>query len=755
MSFYGSVYYQLVDTFYKIIAKNNGRDNNNFLFELEKEMPNQAVGRKGVIELDTGNRWINIADTKAQDSASYQIWHGAPDLTTVKPDNGFKVLLTDKEIKNRIQNGVIYLQDADQFETYENTYDNAGHIASSVKKIYRLPKAEVVEEVEELQALVGVPDGKELPDISDKTLYGYTTENYKDITQLEKYVGDWNQTIKHDPNRFSGTIAAVIGNINTMLGVSGNISATSFKSLTDVIGKIKDLDEKDLYATSSDKPLNIIDGLVKLQKSFKNISATVGTNKTISDGQFASILSRLGVSINEDSIYDHIKAIYGDDDGEVTDSLTTLAARTKALEDKDDSLDLDIKDIVDKMNWSDERTIAKAISDIEKILSWTSENTVAKEIADIQTDLGWNRDDSVALAMTDIEGRATNLETHATNSEDAIKTLQDRAKTIEEAATELTKRVNFHYESQNTENNNLHKADSDLDERIDGVVKAIGTLPTDKTVVTVITETAKSINDTIGTVPEESNVMKELVDSTNNLQGQINILTANLGTVTEGTNAYSLINKNIKDISDINTVIGFINDGNTISGLINANTGLIAQQGNSILTIQQNYMTKNEAEQDYLKIEDAEGAYLATEVASQTYLTIDGAKDAYVPIEILGDIGSWENPDNTIASKINSLEGVINEVNNVIGDISEVEEKTLIELLLEMKAEIAEIKTVINTLHPDDEPPFPDMNTPELPPEKEPIPDPEEPGEPENDEIVNPEDELENESSRDEGEPNE
>lgn len=122
---------------------------------------------------------------------------------------------------------------------------------------------------------------------------------------------------------------------------------------------------------------------------------------------------------------------------------------------------------------------------------------------------------------------------------------------------------------------------------------------------------------------------------------------------------------------------------------------------------------------------------------------------------IIGDISSWENPDNTIASKINSLEGVINEVNNVIGDVSEVEEKTLVELLLEMKAEIAEIKTVINTLHPDDEPPFPDMSTPELPPEEEPTPDPEEPGEPENGENVNLEDELENESSGGEGEPNE
>lgn len=754
MSFYGSVYYQLVDTFYKIVAKNNGRNNNNFLSKLEDEMPNQAVGRKGVIELDAGNRWINIADTKAQDSASYQIWHGAPDLTTVKPDNGFKVLLTDEEIKDRIQNGVIYLQDADQFETYENTYDNAGHIASSVKKTYRLPKAEVVEEVEELQALVGIPNGKQLPKIDDKTLYGYTAENYKDITQLEKYVGDWSQTIKHSSNA-PGSIAEVIGNINTMLGISSNISATSFKSLTDVIGKIKDLDEKDLYATSSDKPLNIIDGLVKLQKAFKSLNGTVDSNKETSDGQTNGIWSAIGEKIDNDSIYDHIKTIYGDDNGNVTDSLTTLAKRAQSLEDKDKSLDDDIKIINDKLDWSSTDTVSKAVTDINSNLGagWTSTNTVTKAINDINTNLGtgwsstntvnkaisdintnlgtgwssantvnkaiadinskmsWERTTSISSDIVSLENRAKDLETHKTNSEKDIQDLQDD--------------VAKHYE--NTEDS---KSNGELSKRIDAVVAAIGDLPENSNVMAELNTAFENIENLIGEVPTDSTVMQELVDSTDNLQEQINTLTANLGTVTEGTNAYSLINKNIKDISDINTKIG-------------TNTDLIAQQGNSIISIQQNYMTKNEVEKDYLKIKDAEG----------TYLTIDGAKDAYVPVEILGDISSWENPDNTIASKINSLEGVINEVNNVIGDVSEVEEKTLVELLLEMKAEIAEIKTVINTLHPDGEPPFPDMSTPELPPEEE--PDPEEPGEPENGEVVNPEDELENESSGGEGEPNE
>lgn len=700
MSFYGSVYYQLVDTFYKIVAKNNGRNNNNFLSKLEDEMPNQAVGRKGVIELDAGNRWINISDAKAQDSASYQIWHGAPDSTTVKPDNGFKVLLTDKEIKDRTQNGVIYLQDADQFETYENTYDNAGHIASSVKKTYRLPKAEVVEEVEELQALVGVPNGKQLPKIDDKTLYGYTAENYKDITQLEKYIGEWNQTIKYDPDRFAGTIAAVIGNINTMLGVSGNVNATSFKSLTDVIGKIKDLDEKDLYATSSDKPLNIIDGLVKLQKALKSLNVTVDSNKVNSEGQTNGIWSAIGEKIDNDSIYDHIKTIYGDDNGNVTDSLTTLANRTQSLEDKDKSLenkdkslDKDIETINGKLGsgWSSADTVRKAVTDINNNLGagWNSTDTVSKAIADINTKLGWTRADSILVDITDIEGNVKNLKDHAEKSEKDIDDLKVRAQNIEKAALSLAETVNTNQTNQNAENTKLYKADSELDQRITGLVNTIGSVPESTTVIALIEKANKDFKASIGNLPEDSNVIKEIESAETRLQDQIDSFSKSLGTVPDGKNAYSLIDKNITDIQTINNKIGSINAENPISELISENTRLIAG-------IQTDYVTKE---------------------AAKAYLTTEAAAETYAPLGIIGDTSSWENPDNTIVAKINSLEGKIDSVEKIVGNEEELEEgQTIISLLLELKKEIADIRNAIDEFHPTD-PPTPDGEEPVLPPE--------------------------------------
>lgn len=704
MSFYGSVYYQLVDTFYKVVAKNTGKDNLTFIVpNKEAELPNQAVGRKGVIELDSGNRWINFSDAGAEDSAAYKIWHGKPDTETVTPDHGFKLLnVSDADMTDRTKDGVIQLIAADEFETYETQYDKAGHIAETIRKVYRLPKSETDERLDELERLVGTDADKVMPDVEEKNLYGFVEENSADIKTLETYVGKWPEYTLQSQNF---PISRVIGKIGVLLG-ENFLHDGNFKSIVDVLGTIKDFEDTDLYR-GDEKPLSITDGLTKLKKAIDSLNGTVNDNKTTSDFQYSSIGSVIGEKINDDSIYDHIKAIYGVNDGVVTDSLTSLALRAKALEDKDKSLDQDIKDIRDAMNWSDERTISKAIDDIEKTLNWTSENTVAKEISEIQKDLGWTRENSVLVDITSLEGRATNLETHATNSEKDIDDLQDRAKAIEEAAQLLTQRVDDHYNNQNDENSKLHEADSKLDERITNLVNAVGLVPESKTVISLIEEANTDFEAAIGNLPEDSNVIKEIESAETRLQDQIDSISESLGAVPDGKNAYSLIDKNITDIQTINNKIGSINAENPISELISENTRLIAG-------IQTDYVTKEAAK-----------AYLTTEAAAKTYLTSETAEATYAPLGIIGDTSSWENPDNTIVAKINSLEGKIDSVEKIVGNEELEEGQTIIGLLLELKTEIDTIKNTIAELHPTD-PPTPDEEEPVLPPkngeeEEEPI----------------------------------
>ena len=207
MSFYGSVYYQLIDTFYKAVLRNKGKNNTTFvnIDAIPDEFESKAVGRKGVFGFDSGNKWINlnVVSEEKPDSnelySIYEIYHGAPDKAAKHQADGFKVHLDEKALNERTdESGVIQLNYFDEFETSENTYDDAGHISNTEKKIYRLPKAEVNDRVAKLEQLVGLPDDKR-SDTDDKTaegtplenLYNYVEENYDDITTLESYVGDW------------------------------------------------------------------------------------------------------------------------------------------------------------------------------------------------------------------------------------------------------------------------------------------------------------------------------------------------------------------------------------------------------------------------------------------------------------------------------------------------------------------------------------------------------------------------------------
>lgn len=106
MSFYGSVYYQLVDAFTKIVLGNKGINTNNKFGAGSTDLEgSQAIGRKGVFGFDTGNRWIVFDENTVKDQETgkdftiCEIYHNKPDTKTTQPLNGFRVL-SDTEVKN-------------------------------------------------------------------------------------------------------------------------------------------------------------------------------------------------------------------------------------------------------------------------------------------------------------------------------------------------------------------------------------------------------------------------------------------------------------------------------------------------------------------------------------------------------------------------------------------------------------------------------------------------------------------------------
>jgi hypothetical protein len=88
MSFYGSIYYQLVDAFNRIWITNKGKEEITFPKEeeIEEKFEYHSPGRQGVIGLNSGNRWISFT---GEDDNTFTIWHNSADGEMLVPDYGF------------------------------------------------------------------------------------------------------------------------------------------------------------------------------------------------------------------------------------------------------------------------------------------------------------------------------------------------------------------------------------------------------------------------------------------------------------------------------------------------------------------------------------------------------------------------------------------------------------------------------------------------------------------------------------------
>ena len=297
MSFYGSIYYQIVDAFYKILVNNAGLEKIGFPKEKEVTLDDivyRAPGRQGTIHLNTGNRWItftkNTVDENGQtitDSESpYIIWHSAPDSNNCVPFHGFQkqkdmfyiTLLDEQETfsdaaqriippasykegcravitekSDNAENHVMYELDSsghwkkseeayqiktlspdDFFAATESaTVDTAGHVISTTPIYYKMPKSDVEEQIENLWDSVEA--------------IVKTNEDQQDSIDLhDEYVGDWSEqrgysweSYDDDGNPTSyhwvPTISSSIGNmIELITGEPGDEFNTTYQKNQDV-----------------------------------------------------------------------------------------------------------------------------------------------------------------------------------------------------------------------------------------------------------------------------------------------------------------------------------------------------------------------------------------------------------------------------------------------------------------------------------------------------------------------------------------
>ena len=189
MSFYGTVYYQLIDTFNKVAMRNSSIEEKSFPSNIvTSDQQINAIGRDAKLNIEGGNRWINF--TKDTENNCFKVWHATPDTTSSSWVEGYqKVDSTPAGAE------VVELNPGDCFKTFSTKYDAAGHIVPSSLEIkyYKMPKSEVEEELDVLKELVGdkAKEGEEATglckEIADNTANIAT--NTEDLTLLKDVYG--------------------------------------------------------------------------------------------------------------------------------------------------------------------------------------------------------------------------------------------------------------------------------------------------------------------------------------------------------------------------------------------------------------------------------------------------------------------------------------------------------------------------------------------------------------------------------------
>ena len=662
--------------------RNKGKDSATFLeAETLEDVETAAKGRKGVFGFDSGNKWINLSCVQEERPEAkelysiYEIYHGAPDETNATPNHGFKAHI---DVEQRTgEDGVIQLDFHDEFETYESVYDEAGHIARTERKLYRLPKGEVNDRVDRLEELVGTDENRKMPEKEnedDQNLYGYVEDNCNDIKELQDFVGDWDKDAAKfwDPDiediGYAPTIAETIGDLNLMYKDYAD-RANNFKSLAELIGKMPDM-----YDAVNDKNfISITSAITKIQQNLTAASKQIQDNI---DGINAKIGKPLDTEID---IYEHIESHY--DSIENIEKILGWAEKTKTVSQEIDGLDGRVDDL-ETYRASLESTIFPAINNsISTLNSQTSEhyeiwNKASEEFKktheDIYTKLG-----SVPVGENVI-GIIEALESDVSTKIGSVpenSNIMDEIDNREQAIYDLI--------GEFDENSTVKETIDTLEENITNL---IGEVPEESSVMSVVSDNHSTIINLIGSIPAESSVSTELED----LQGQIDDIVADLGTNSSETEtAFSLIAANAEGISDINTILGEIGDTSVAQQIADIHTLMGEQVDGKSLSVR----------------------ITETKNALSNYVTTDTLTNAKYATE--SDLETVQNAVTEIAGDLESItslkENITTENTNLLQDI--------FDRLVSLEDSIVSIKTVINTLHSEGEPPFPEV--------VEPTPDPE------------------------------
>lgn len=702
MSFYGSVYYQLIDTFYKIIVKNSGDKTytfNDVPFNPSGTPENEiiespAVGRKGVFSLTNGNYWINFSKSDDVDEAApYKIWHNpahddpetskrisswdieSDQYTYEKDDKGIETAVYNKDgVPMVAGEDYIQLQDHEFIRMYPSHYDEAGHIIDTQTEptLYRLPKSDVNEQVNWLLGLIGEPsEDKQLPmweipeeerteglaqskDNSVMTLTDYAEKNYEDLRTQESYVGDWSTIAQYwgEDWYMAPSITDFIGKVEDMFN-DPSVEANNYEefknwflqgwNLVKILGELPKM-WRAMDASGSNVPISFSDAIVKLAKNLSDYKNEVS-------GRLAVINAAIeGHTLRLDNIDDTI--------GEDTRKLGSIYPALNSLQDEI------VNEADARRNADDKLTnnLAKEISDREAAAAELNE-ALTKEIQD-RADADTAINTALAQEVTDRTNAVSELSTavYAKIAEEK-KALQDEIDSDNEAQTNA---ITAAYQQADTNlDTKLSQALSDAQKNIN---ERIGTLEQlhDKH-YDELTEDIQDINNILGTQPDEATVFTRLATADSEIQG----LKDSLGTIGDVSVATELTN--------IKNSIGTTADiagANTVYGAIASTNATVSTNTQSIENIKSSYLTQANAIESYLSKSEAATTYLSKEEAANTYLVENDITQLRQDVSdiqaTLGDVASItidETSGQDVATILNQILIKIEEINAKIDEL--------------------------------------------------------------------------------------
>ena len=258
MSFYGSVYYQLVDAFNRIVFNNKGSKKTTFpVNPISQETTESAQGRASKIKIGTGNRWLSLTQDAEGD---YSFWHTAPNndaknlisAAELVDENGDSIDVPT--LKSKIKGSVIKYDEAGHvvgaakntvfdlhprpsnmsnstltpFNTTEEVpgatelspgeyiritafdYDDLGHLTTTSERIFKLPMSDTEKDISDVQeAIVDLQEADKGFEEIHTDLNDRLVETEKSIEDYDAKLGDYAKLKVKDDVGFFDTFGSV------------------------------------------------------------------------------------------------------------------------------------------------------------------------------------------------------------------------------------------------------------------------------------------------------------------------------------------------------------------------------------------------------------------------------------------------------------------------------------------------------------------------------------------------------------------